>query len=197
MVWVFPPWKLRPWSAFLLSSINTVFGVVWVWVWVLLSPWSEVPPAKSETLGTGKRMSIERYTQMKTSICVPVRGTSEGVTHREAEDRFFYIFSWGLLPCNPRSSTSLTDRAFKQNWNHELPWGATIKSVSEIETLEHFTSASVISRVQVYRCARNHYRINSLLAQSLYLQCSLTGIQERICIRNERLSASIPTGLFL
>ena len=51
MVWVFPPQKLRPWSEFLLSPMNTESGLVWVLVRVFLGPWSEFPPARAETLG--------------------------------------------------------------------------------------------------------------------------------------------------
>ena len=51
MVWVFPPQKLRPWSEFLLSLVNKESGVVWVLVRVFLGPWSELPPARSKTLG--------------------------------------------------------------------------------------------------------------------------------------------------
>ena len=39
------------WSEFLLSLVNTESGVVWVLVRVFLGPWSEFPPARSETLG--------------------------------------------------------------------------------------------------------------------------------------------------
>ena len=51
MVWVSPPRKLRPWSEFLLSPVNTESGVVWVLVRVFLGPWSEFPAARAETLG--------------------------------------------------------------------------------------------------------------------------------------------------
>ena len=42
MVWVFPLQKLRPWSEFLLSLVNTESGAVWVWVRVFLGPWSHM-----------------------------------------------------------------------------------------------------------------------------------------------------------
>ena len=58
MVWVFPSQKLRPWSEFLLSLVNTESGVE-LMVWVLLGPWSQ------KRWGRGRPMGVDFFQKEK------------------------------------------------------------------------------------------------------------------------------------